>query len=98
MDATKRRTPICQTLAALARMSPLLLLAAAPSAIAQERTHLRVQFESQAAWNDLGARDAGHAPLPAGPAPANYSGPQHVGAYAPEQRLRIRPEAFGRAQ
>ncbi len=60
------------------------------AAVAQDASHVRVQFEGGDAWTESGRREA-EAPLPAGPAHAHYAFTRNAPSGAPQDRLRIKP-------
>ena len=94
--STRRQTAPFRTLAAacLTLLTPACLtVLAAPAVLAEESSHVRVEFGQHSAWGQM-ARDP-NAPLPGGPARINYSGAPQTTAYAPEQHLRLKSSEFG---
>jgi hypothetical protein len=71
------------------------LLATLPAVpvFAQDAGHVRVPFEDGAAWPETGRRGA-EAPLPAGPAHANYAFTRNAESGGPQDRLRLKPANF----
>jgi hypothetical protein len=56
--------------------------------------HVRVQFGGGSAWNEIGSNNGAHAPLPAGPAHANYGLSANAQSAPPQQHLRLKPMNF----
>jgi hypothetical protein len=56
--------------------------------------HVRVQFGGGSAWNEIGPNNAAHAPLPAGPARANYGLAANAQSAPPQEHLRLKPMNF----
>src|SRR5271166_5552253 len=80
---------------ALAVLSPCFLpLMLVSSAAAEENGHVRVQFSGGSDWSEIGPNNGPHAPLPSGPARANYAHTQNAQTAAPQDRLRLKPMNF----
>jgi hypothetical protein len=80
---------------AIAVLSPCLLpLILVSPAAAEESEHVRVQFSGGSDWSEIGPNNGPHAPLPSGPAHANYGHMQNAQAAAPQDRLRLKPMNF----
>ncbi len=84
----------------IAVLSPCLLplMPVSPAAAQEsgnESGHLRVQFSGGSDWSEIGPRHGPHAPLPTGPAPANFGHLRNAQAAAPQDRLRLKPMNFG---
>jgi hypothetical protein len=73
---------------------PLLFLAPV-AAVAQDSGHVRVPFSGGSAWSEMAPRNGFNAPLPAGPAHANYGLSRNAQAAAPQDRLRLKPVNSG---
>jgi hypothetical protein len=88
----------------VAMLSPCLLpLTSFPPASAQDNLpqlngadsrHVRVQFGGGSAWNEIGPKNSAFAPLPAGPARANYGIAANAQSAPPQDRLRLRQMNF----
>ncbi len=82
----------CRAVAVVSRpFLPLLFLA---PACAQDNGHLRVQFGDGSGWSETWSHTEAHAPLPDGPARANYAFSRNAQAGAPQGRLRLKPMNF----
>jgi hypothetical protein len=57
--------------------------------------HVRVQFSGGAAWNEIVPKDGASAPLPAGPAHANYGLAANAQSAPPQDHLRLKPMTPG---
>lgn len=75
---------------------PVLFLSPAclSPACAQDNGHLRVQFGDGSGWSETWRRAEAHAPLPDGPARANYALTRNAQSGAPQERLRLKPMNF----
>ena len=70
---------------------PLMLVS---SASAEESGHLRVEFSGGSDWSEIEPNNGPHAPLPSGPAHANYGRMQNAQTAGPQGRLRLKPMNF----
>ncbi len=96
MVGTKRGNLRLFRVRAVAVLSPCLLpLMLVSPAAAGESEHVRVQFSGGSDWSEIGPNHGPHAPLPTGPAHANYGHVQNAQATAPQDRLRLKPMNFG---
>jgi hypothetical protein len=94
MNGKKRKT--LRLLGAGAALSLSILPVAAENTgqtLGQDAGHVRVQFDGGAAWTETGRREAG-APLPAGPAHANYGFSRSAQSGLPQDRLRVKPANY----
>lgn len=91
MHEFRRRLSAPRRLISLSRLSMLPFLLVAASASAQDDGHMRVQFGRGSAWADAGSDFSRHAPLPPGPAHANYSGFNSAEAGSQQGHVRLKP-------
>jgi hypothetical protein len=64
-------------------------------ALAQDSRHVRVEFGGGSGWGEMATHNGYAAPLPAGPAYANYNYGRNAESAPPQDRLRLKPMSFG---
>ena len=74
-----------------ALVTPLAAQDNLPEQNGADSRHVRVQFGGGSAWNEIGPKEGAFAPLPAGPARANYGVAANAQSAPQQDRLRLKP-------